>query len=92
MHALIHSWEKKKNAVYFERLAILVLFSKIKLQGCKEKLLSRPGKEILIKSISQDLPIYMMSIFCIPDGLIDEIHSIMAQLWWGNNGSVKTMH
>ncbi|XP_074336698.1 uncharacterized protein LOC141673868 [Apium graveolens] len=63
-----------------------------KLQGWKEKLLSRSGKEILLKAIAQANHIYMMSIFRIPDGLIDEIHSVMAQFWWGNNGSAKAMH
>lgn len=50
-----------------------------KLQGWKEKFLSRAGKEILIKSVIQAIPIYMMSIFRLPDGLIDEIHALFAR-------------
>ena len=50
-----------------------------KLQGWKEKLLTRPGKEVLIKSMAQAIHTYMMSIFRIPDGLIDEILSILAR-------------
>uniref|UniRef100_A0A803LRS4 Reverse transcriptase n=1 Tax=Chenopodium quinoa TaxID=63459 RepID=A0A803LRS4_CHEQI len=63
-----------------------------KLQGWKEKLLSRPGKEILIKAVAQAIPTYMMSIFKIPDGLIDEIHSLLAKFWWGSNGAERKMH
>ncbi|XP_010696345.1 uncharacterized protein LOC104908875 [Beta vulgaris subsp. vulgaris] len=63
-----------------------------KLQGWKEKLLSRPGKEILIKSVAQAIPTYMMSVFCLPSGLLDEIHSLIARFWWGSNGGEKKMH
>ena len=63
-----------------------------KLQGWKEKLLSKPGKEVLIKVVAQAIPTYMMSIFRIPDGLIDEIHSIIARFWWGSNDTRQTMH
>lgn len=63
-----------------------------KLQGWKEKLLSRPGKEILIKAVAQAIPTYMMSMFHIPDGLLDELHSILARFWWGANGAERKMH
>lgn len=63
-----------------------------KLQGWKEKLLSRPGKEILIKSVAQAIPTYMMSVFCLPSGLIDEVHSLLARFWWGSNGVERKMH
>ncbi|XP_021721016.1 uncharacterized protein LOC110688556 [Chenopodium quinoa] len=39
-----------------------------KLQGWKEKLLSKPGKEVMIKAVAQAIPTYMMSIFKIPEG------------------------
>lgn len=60
-----------------------------KLQGWKEKLLSRPGKEILLKSVAQAIPTYMMSVFSLPCGLLDEIHSMMARFWWGFNGGER---
>lgn len=34
----------------------------------------------------------MMSIFRIPDGLIDEIHYLIARFWWGSNGNTRKMH
>lgn len=63
-----------------------------KLQGWKEKLLSRPGKENLIKVVAQAIPTYMMSIFKIPDGLLYEIHALYPQFWWGSDGSHRKMH
>ncbi|XP_021836918.2 uncharacterized protein [Spinacia oleracea] len=63
-----------------------------KLQGWKEKLLSRPGKEVLIKAVAQAIPTYMMSIFKIPDGFLDEIHALCARFWWGSDGTNRKMH
>ncbi|XP_021768525.1 uncharacterized protein LOC110732828 [Chenopodium quinoa] len=34
----------------------------------------------------------MMSIFKIPEGLIDEIHSLLARFWWGSTESSRKMH
>ncbi|XP_021751223.1 uncharacterized protein LOC110716880 [Chenopodium quinoa] len=62
-----------------------------KLQGWKEKLLSRAGKEILIKAVAQEIPTYLMGIFKIPDSLLEEIHGILARFLWGN-GTQKKIH
>ena len=50
-----------------------------KLQGWKEKLLSRAGKEILLKSVIQAIPTYLMGVYKIPAGIIQKIHSAMAR-------------
>ena len=63
-----------------------------KLQGFEEKLLSKPGKEILIKSVAQAISTYAMSIFCLPDTLLDEIHGMMAKSWWGLTDQTKKIH
>lgn len=63
-----------------------------KLQGWKEKLLSRAGKEILIKAVIQAIPTYIMSIFRIPDGLLAEINAMIARFWWGSENGNRKMH
>lgn len=63
-----------------------------KIQGRKEKLLSRPGEESLIKAVIQAIPICMMSLFSIPDYIIDDIHSILTRFWWGLNSNVKKVY
>ncbi|XP_056691517.1 uncharacterized mitochondrial protein AtMg00310-like [Spinacia oleracea] len=34
----------------------------------------------------------MMSILKIPDGLLDEVHAMLARFWWGSNGTTWRMH
>ena len=48
-----------------------------KLFGWKGKLLSNVGKEILIKSMAQAMPTYMMSVFKLPNTLCDEMTSMV---------------
>ena len=55
------------------------------MQGWKEKTLSKPGKEILIKVVAQAILTYMMSLFALPDGIIDDLHMMMARFWWGSS-------
>ena len=43
-----------------------------KLAGWKEKLLSRAGKEILIKAAAQAVPTYTMSCFKLPDSICEK--------------------
>jgi hypothetical protein len=56
----------------------------------KEKHLSAAGKEVLIKSVAQALPIYIMSIFKLPLTLCDELMKQVRAFWWGaENGRRK---
>ena len=43
------------------------------LAGWKEKLLSKAGKEVLIKVVAQAIPTYIMSCFKVPDSLCEEL-------------------
>ena len=63
-----------------------------KLGGWKEKMLSRAGKEVLIKAVIQALPTYLMGVYKIPATIIKSIHSAMARFWWGSKGTERKMH
>ena len=52
-----------------------------KLAGWKEKLLSKAGKEVLIKAVAQAIPTYTMSCFKIPDSLCDDLTSMIRNFW-----------
>ncbi|XP_060965512.1 uncharacterized protein LOC133034440 [Cannabis sativa] len=53
-----------------------------KLQGWDSKILSRAGKEVLIKSVAQALPSYAMNVFLLPLEISRDIESTMARFWW----------
>ncbi|XP_057452127.1 uncharacterized protein LOC130743933 [Lotus japonicus] len=63
-----------------------------KLKGWKEKFLSRAGREVLIKSVAQAIPSYVMSCFLLPDGLCADINSMISNFFWGGDVSQKGMH
>jgi hypothetical protein len=54
-----------------------------KIQGWLEKLLSAGGKDVLIKSVAQALPIFSMACFLLPQGLCQHINAMLRKFWWG---------
>ena len=61
-----------------------------RIQGCKEKLLSKAGKEILIKVIAQATPSYAMACFDITKTLCDEISKMICR--WAEQEKENKMH
>jgi hypothetical protein len=56
------------------------------------KSLSRYGKEVLLKSVVQAIPIYIMSCFQIPVGIYDKMRPIISNYWWGIENGNKKLH
>ncbi|XP_050207594.1 uncharacterized mitochondrial protein AtMg00310-like [Mercurialis annua] len=50
--------------------------------GWKERFLSKAGREVLIKSIAQSIPTYIMSCFVLPVSFCAEMQSIISKFWW----------
>ena len=63
-----------------------------KIQGWKDKLLSQAGREMLIKAVTQAIPVYAMSCFRIPDGICASINSMSSNFWWGQRNNERKMH
>ena len=62
------------------------------LQGWKGKILSKVGKEVLIKVVAQSLPTYAMGVFQLPLKLCDELNALCAKFWWGQVGDERKVH
>jgi hypothetical protein len=83
--------------VYVER-SIIQTFEYLKdriwkkIQGWKEKMLSRVGKDILIKACAQAIPTFAMSCFDLTKTLCDQIGSMICRFWWAQQGNENKMH
>lgn len=53
------------------------------MKGWKEEFLSRAGKEVLMKSVYQYIPSYIMSCFKLPYGVCKDIERMLMSFWWG---------
>jgi len=60
-----------------------------RISGWQEKLLSMGGKEVLIKSIAQAIPVYAMMVFKIPRNVCKGITDAISQFWWGDSNDGK---
>ena len=54
-----------------------------KLQTWKRNLLSAGGRETLIKAVGTTISIYSLACFKLPESLLEELHGLMANFWWG---------
>ena len=58
----------------------------------KRKLLSKAGKEILIKAVAQSIPTYAMSCFDLTKGLCDDLSSIIGRYWRSQHDKINKIH
>ena len=55
-------------------------------------MLSKAGKEVLIKAMAQSIPTYTMSVFQLRMKLCDELDAMCAKFWWGQVGNARKIH
>lgn len=55
----------------------------------QKKILSRAGKEVLLKSVAQAMPIFSMSVFLLPQTFCTAIENIINRFWWENGGTTS---
>lgn len=58
-----------------------------KINSWSSRCLSQAGREVLIKSVLQSIPSYVMSIFLLPATLLQEIEKMLNSFWWGHNST-----
>lgn len=57
-----------------------------KINSWSSKCLSKDGREVMIKSVLQAIPSYVMSLFLLPTTLISTIEKMINSFWWGAGG------
>ncbi|KAG7594365.1 Zinc knuckle CX2CX4HX4C [Arabidopsis thaliana x Arabidopsis arenosa] len=65
---------------------------KSRINTWSAKFLSKGGKEILIKSVAQALPTYVMSCFLLPKNIRSKLSSAISNFWWSNKQESRGLH
>ncbi|XP_074352195.1 uncharacterized protein LOC141691369 [Apium graveolens] len=64
-----------------------------RVESWDKRQLSKGGKKIMLKTVVQELPIYAMSIFLLPNRICKDIERIMSRYWWKFSGrKEKVIH
>ena len=63
-----------------------------RIQGWKEMLLSKAGKDVLIKAVAQAILTCAMSCFDLRKGLCDEISNMICRFWWAQQENENKVH
>lgn len=58
-----------------------------RVKGWDKKIISKGGKEILLKTVAQSLPNYAMNVFILPVELCKDLERIMCRFWWKNDSN-----
>ena len=67
------------SSVSTQTQGVGAFFNKKNEDSKQEKLLSRAGKEVLIKAVSQSIPTYTMGVFQLPVKLCNELNAMCAR-------------
>jgi ribonuclease HI len=54
-----------------------------RINSWRGRALSKAGKEVMIKSVLQAIPSYVMSVYLLPETTVKEIERMMNSFWWG---------
>lgn len=81
-------WGKSKSETY----GYLVERAVKKMQGWKAKELSYGGREIMIKSVVQAIPSYVMSCFLLPIQFCNKVNSHIRRFWWSGDPTESKIH
>ena len=52
-------------------------------------MLSKAGKEVLLKAVAQAIPNYAIQVFLLPLDFCRELETMMNSFWWGSGGNGK---
>ena len=55
-------------------------------------MLSGVGKAIMLQTVAQAIPFYVMSYFRLSKSFLHELNMILARFWWGDTDTRKKIH
>ncbi|XP_058749172.1 uncharacterized protein LOC131622119 [Vicia villosa] len=58
-----------------------------KINSWRGRPISKAGKEVMIKSVLQAIPSYIMSLFILPEGMVSDIEKMLNSFWWGGGSN-----
>ena len=62
------------------------------MNGWAERILACAGRESLVKSVIQAIPIFSMSCFLLTKKVCKSLTSCMAKYWWGSSVDRRSLH
>jgi hypothetical protein len=54
--------------------------------------MSSGANEVLIKSVAQTIPTYVMGVFKLPKNMCEELTQLIIYFWWGEEGGHRKVH
>ena len=63
-----------------------------RIQGWKERMLSKAGKEVMIKAVAQAIPTFAMGCFDLTKNMCDQISSMIGRYWWSQQEKENKIH
>jgi hypothetical protein len=54
--------------------------------------MSMGAKEVLIKSVTQAIPTYVMGVFKLSASMCEELTQFIRYFWWGEDGGQRKVH
>ena len=60
-----------------------------KINICSSMCLSKADREVMIKSVLQFIPSYIMGVFLLPNKIVDAIEKMINAFWWGHGGNMR---
>lgn len=54
-----------------------------RMHSWKKYWISQPGIEVLVKHVSQAIPVYAMSLFLLPTDITKDFERQITKYWWG---------
>jgi hypothetical protein len=60
-----------------------------RINSWRGRSLSKAGKEVMIKSVLQAIPYYVISVYIILDATVNDIEKMLNSFWWGGGKNNK---